>query len=272
MTLTPEQQLERGYDRGETAALTEVSEHDDGWDLRQGHSGFFLRREQLGDADPPRVGDIVTLYTHRGSMVRGMDLRGEPLYYKTDEELDAEHEAWLEENAKKKREAFEQDRERLHAEVEKLPDVFRRRIEWFRENYSEGAEQWDIDFLGYEMSSCRDAVLIAEAADTATAGQTGFVGAEAPALRWIRRFAEKGWEEQLKDVPDLYDGHSGNSFGMAVRLAAEYVHDPELVFFEHGALTPLVGCDGYGCAHPRPGVDTHDFKPWPGDPEPEKVT
>jgi len=56
-------------------------------------------------------------------------------------------------------------------------------------------------------------------------------------------------------VPDLSDAHSGNSMGISCRLAYHYLNDEEMVFFEHGALVPLVGCTAYGCIHPRPGVE-----------------
>ena len=66
---------------------------------------------------------------------------------------------------------------------------------------------------------------------------------------------QSSWDFQKAFIPDLNEGHSGNSFGMSCRLAYNYLQDEEMVFFEHGALTPLVGCAEYGCAHPRPGIE-----------------
>lgn len=41
------------------------------------------------------------------------------------------------------------------------------------------------------------------------------------------------------------DGHSGNSGGMAVRFAYDMLHTPELFPYEHGAMSYLVGDEGY---------------------------
>jgi hypothetical protein len=68
----------------------------------------------------------------------------------------------------------------------------------------------------------------------------------------VQRFQKASYKRQRTLVPDLYDGHSGNSFGMACRLAFLYLTDPLLVIAEHGAMVPLTGCEDYGCAHPRP--------------------
>lgn len=45
------------------------------------------------------------------------------------------------------------------------------------------------------------------------------------------------------------DGHSGNTFGCAARLAYHYLTEQENIVREHGALVPLVGCEKYGCPH-----------------------
>jgi hypothetical protein len=43
----------------------------------------------------------------------------------------------------------------------------------------------------------------------------------------ILRFSNLDWDEQLKLVPTLDDGHSGNTFGMACRFAIAYL--PQLL-------------------------------------------
>lgn len=47
-----------------------------------------------------------------------------------------------------------------------------------------------------------------------------------------------------------YEGY-GNTFGFACVLARHYITNPENVYREHGALTPLVSCQEYGCPHQR---------------------
>jgi hypothetical protein len=235
MALTKEQaRLRQGDPAWTNGTIKELRESRSGWSITTSEgSGFFLSRDALNGAAAPKVGDAITLYTHRGMMIRGIDLRGEPLFYKTQAELDHEQEEWVANNKTEKKERFEKNRRKLDRQFAALPDVFQRRISWFR--------AWNPDFRweneAYEMVCCVDAVKIAEAMRTP---------------KGVERFRKASHKKQRELVPDFDDGHSGNSFGMAVRLAWLYLTDPLLVFAEHGALTPLVGCDDYGCVHPRP--------------------
>jgi hypothetical protein len=234
MTLTKAQARARAEDRpwgdGE---ITKVRRQRGGFSIETNGSGFWLSREQLGTEKAPKVGDQIATYTHHGSMMRGVDLRGTPLYYKTDAELEVEHEQWVEDRKEKQRKEFEKNRRKLDRQFAALPDVFQRRISWFR--------AWNPDFRweneAYELSCCTDAVKISAAMKTP---------------KGVVRFQKMSYKKQRELVPDLYDGHSGNSFGMACRLAWVYLENPLLVIAEHGALTPLVGCEQYGCMHPRP--------------------
>lgn len=234
MTLTVEQTRARSTDRGETMRLTEVTENDHGFSLLASHSGFGLSREY---GVTPEVGDAVTLYTHRGSMIRGLDLNGTPVFYKTHAELDEDHRHYVEAENRRRDEELEAQRDEREADFSALPEVFQRRIKWFRAHNPRFRQ----DFEPYEMSACLDAVRLAEwAASEADPGEA------------IREFQQATCESQREMVPQLaYDRHSDNSFGFAVRLAHHYVTEPENVYQEHGAMTPLVGCLDYGCVHPR---------------------
>jgi len=64
----------------------------------------------------------------------------------------------------------------------------------------------------YNLFAMEQGILIAEALQTKEA---------------IMEFKDKGWNEQKKLVPGLDDGHSGNTFGMALRFAIAYL--PQLV-------------------------------------------
>lgn len=235
MTLTAEQATARAADqtRDRAQVVKSVKEYETGYDITLGEStGFVLSKEQLGDVDPPAVGDQLTLYTRGWSWIRGVDLRGEPLYYKTDAELEAEQIESVRQREAKMREEFGRNEAELDAKFDSLPPVFQRRVQWFRDH----AENFRWEHEAYELSSCIDAVKIAEAMKTPEA---------------VREFGGMDWDKQREAVPDLFDGHSGNSFQVAVRLAWSYLTEPLLVVAEHGALTPLTGCEDYGCAHPR---------------------
>jgi hypothetical protein len=234
MTLTSKQMELRRHDQPwHDGQITKVSKTKTGWDIQTKAAGFFLQRDQLNGKDPPRVGDEIATYTHRGSMIRGVDLRGEPLFYKTDAQLAAEQKEWSKNYHAEQKHRFEKERKKLDRQFAALPDVFQRRISWFRAHNPDF--RWQNE--AYEMAACVDAVLIADTLKTAAA---------------VRRFQKMRYQTQLKKVPGISREHSANSFGIAVRLAWLYLHKPLFVIAEHGALTPLVGCEKYGCVHPRP--------------------
>ena len=116
--------------------------------------------------------------------------------------------------------------------IEALPALFRDRIKKFQRD---GGHAFRRDYEPYELFCCEEAVVIASALKTSAA---------------VRAFKDAGWDEQKKQVPQLSGGHSGNTFEVACLLAYDFLSSmPERVIQDHGALTPLVGCDAYGCAH-----------------------
>lgn len=62
--------------------------------------------------------------------------------------------------------------------------------------------------LGYNRFCCEQAIIIAEALRTNDK---------------IVEFHKMNWDEQKKLVPGLDDGHSGNTFGAACKLAIAYL-------------------------------------------------
>ena len=76
-----------------------------------------------------------------------------------------------------------------------------------------GKENIDAGFgRQYNLFAMEQGILIAEALQTKEA---------------IIEFNKKGWDEQKSLVPGLDDGHSGNTFGMAIRFAVAYL--PQLL-------------------------------------------
>jgi len=108
--------------------------------------------------------------------------------------------------------------------------VFRQRIKKFT------LTKPDWEHAPYEVFCCREAVKIAKTLKTAEK---------------VREFKDLDVDEQYKTVK-LAKGHSGNTFGMSVVLAYDYLSNPDAVILEHGALTVLIGCPEYGCPHPPP--------------------
>ena len=178
----------------------------------------------------PKVGDKLTVHTIGSSFgtIRGMDLNGHKIFWKTDEELEAERLKWRADNEAKKQREFKENEAQMDADYNSLPKCFQERIDKFRANN----ERFRIDYESYELFCCTEAVKIATACKSAAG---------------VDAFRKLGYEEQKKQVPELGDGHSGNTFGCAVSLAYWYLQNPDNVVKSHGALAPLVGSEEYGC-------------------------
>ena len=179
----------------------------------------------------PVIGQVARFYGGGfGRPVRGLMLDGVTVFYRTPTEQQDYEEKQRAASRQKKRDEFEAGgRAKLDADYLALPEEFKRRLDRFRTYRADF--RWDME--PYEMSVCVDAVRIARALGSADAVQH-FHGLSS-------------WTEQVALVPGLFDGHSGNSFGMACRLAVLFLNQSDLVEKAHGALCALTGCRDYGC-------------------------
>jgi len=193
---------------------------DDGWSLG------------LPDDCPvqPKVGATVRLYGRgTGYPVRGVAFDGVVAYYRTPAEDKAKHEADQAKRDAERRNRWEREgKAEYEAKFAALPAVFQKRLARFASN----VKDFGVNHGGYEMVCCVDAVKIAAALKTPEK---------------VREFSGMEWKAQMAAVPGLDEGHSGNTFGMAVRLAHHYLSDPDLVWREHAAIAALVGCAEAGC-------------------------
>lgn len=167
-----------------------------------------------------------------GCIVRGLFIDGQRVFYKTEAQQAYVNRRISAAYTNKKLRHFKKAVKALNQAYETLPPEFQKRIDGFRER----VEDWRPEYEPYESMVCTDAVKIA----TACRHQSDPVQA-------IADFKELSWEDQMKAVPGLDEGHSGNSFGAAVYLARLYLTEPQLIPQAHGALCPLVGCAKYGC-------------------------
>jgi hypothetical protein len=180
----------------------------------------------------PEVGQKISLYLHRGSSVRGVDLDGKELFFKTDEELEVERQEAIEQIEAEEAEnkiKFDAELANPNSDFNKrlaaLPKVFRQRFRrFFRLGDGFWAEAW------YELVACETAIKIAYACKS---------------LRGIRKFKEMSYGEQTQMIPTIDDGLSGNQFGFACAVAGVYLRNPKLVIRVRGALSPLVGSKPY---------------------------
>jgi hypothetical protein len=157
----------------------------------------------------PKPGDTVRVYpeSHLGSRIRGIFVNGKMVRYKTPAQSEYEHHRWVVTWHNERKEKFIANREKMDANFDALPDVFKKRIQGFREKDADF--RWDSE--DYEVFCCTEAVKIA----AALREQARERGIEAV----VNEFHKKPWDDQ-KRIANIDDGHSGNTFGGACSLAA----------------------------------------------------
>jgi hypothetical protein len=190
-----------------------------------GSIGFALPKVKFGDVVPV-VGDEIDLETIGFSQIVGLSLNGTQLFSMTEDEIEEDKEATTRQYTEDKKREFLESKDRLDADFETLPEVFKKRIARFRN--ANPNFRWEYE--PYEMFCCKQALLIAETLKT---------------QEEVTRFKGLSYEEQCELVP-IDSSHSGNTFGMAVLLAWIYLTTPDAVWRFHGALCNLVGCEAYG--------------------------
>lgn len=210
----------------ETRTITEVTDGNEIMTISTGGMCCGLYKKY---GVTPKVGDELTVHTKGGlfGTIRGMDLNGKKIFWKTDKELEAERVEWLRKNEEEKQQRFKDNVAELDKQYDALPKCFKERIDKFRANN----DRFRIEYEGYELFCCEQAIAIAN-------------GCKTPEM--VQEFGKKEWAEQLLQVPELSDGHSGNTFGASCKLAYWYLSNPENAQKVNGALSPLVGSVEYG--------------------------
>lgn len=221
----------------EDVTLKSVQKEKEGWSVvREDGWSFYVPETGV----VPAAGQVARFYGKgMGFKVRGLFLDGQKVFYRTEAEEEKAHQDWVAQERKRKQDAFVANKEDHDKRIAALPEVFQRRLKKFQD--ANPNFRWE--FEDYELMVCEQAVLFANTFQT---------------LDKLNEFNKASWEDQVKMCPGIDEGHSGNSFGCAVRLAYHYLTNKENVFLEHGALTPLVGCKAYGCPHPESGKENED--------------
>ena len=208
--------------------IDKVKERENGYELTW--DGWTLWCDKV-QGIVPKPGDTLRMWGRGiGSTIRGIAINGQIVRYQTDAEMRVRHERETAESNRKKRAEAQAKSQETEARYRALPEVFRRRLDRFRA----GNPDFWWNYQDYELFCCEQAVSIAAAMKEPDA---------------VPAFTKLQWKQQKLVVPALSDQHSGNTFGMACRLAHWFLTHPENVVLEHGAMVPLVGCVDYGCTH-----------------------
>lgn len=212
----------------EDHVLTSVSDAGSNWNIGHGGWHFLAPKQDAPEGFAPQPGMTARFYGKgMGHVVRGLFIDGVRLFYRTEtEQTDRHRQECL---AREQEQKYDYERVRADHALRKaaLPPVFQDRFARFHANNPDFG--WK--FEAYELFTCEQAVVIA------TRVQADDIAA----------FREWAWEQQKAAVPELSDGHSGNTFVCACLLAHTYLTRPELVPQIHGAMASLAGCKDYGC-------------------------
>lgn len=203
-----------------------------------GTSGFY--REEV--AKVAKKGNKIEVYIANGSLIRQVNINGKPVWWLTSEQVKEEDRKWKEEYEQKKQEEFIKNKEQMDADYEALPVVFKHRIDVFRQYC---LTDFRVEYESYEIFALKEAVKI-----------SSYYLNDSPSdvHDWFAMFKDLPYEKQREY--GISDQHSGNTFGIAVALAEGLLRNPDWAFQYHGALAPLVGCEDYGCVHPRRLTET----------------
>ena len=217
--------------------IDSVSENDDYYDIECDGSHLCIPKKP---GVVPKAGDTARFYGKGfGYCVRGIDVAGKTVYYRNENQYKQDQKAESLKRSEEKKNNYIKKQSNIQNRVDALPKEFRDRINYFRSRNP----NWKYEFETYELFVCEQAVSIGMHLKTTEA---------------INDWKNKSFEEKKKVVPELADGHSCNTFGIATYLANLYWGDPNLICKMHGAMCALVGCKEYGC--------------WASDPNNKKAT
>jgi hypothetical protein len=208
---------------GEEEIITKVTEYETGWSILTDQSSGFRLDKKYGVE--PKIGQTVVVECVQGSLIRGITLDGQRVFYKTDEDLEADRQEML----RKMRIDKEARLPDSIKKYEALSEPWKGRVDAFRER---GGHEWDLNYLGYEAFCCQEAAKIAERFDT---------------VEDIKTFWDAPYKKQQEMFPGISNEHSGNSFGASCHLAQTFKTKPAYLAVDHGALHGLVGCEEYHC-------------------------
>lgn len=212
-----------------TGVITRVEEGEQCFIITANGSCFGIEKPIT---KAPKVGQTFTLYLFQGSRIQGIDLDGEPLFFKSKADLEVERQEALKriEVAKAERKVkffveLDDPNSDFNRRLSSLPKVFQQR---FKKFFRLGEDFWDL--AQYELVACQTALKIAYACRS---------------WQGIRRFHKMTSSEQHELIPSMDDGMSGNQFGFACAVAGIYLQNPKLVRKVRGAMSPLTGSKPY---------------------------
>lgn len=240
----PETTIKEVRDEGENFSLAS----EDGWSMWVNKDELKGWRENTDGGDPV-PGMQLRTFGRAGRPFHGVEIANVIVWWQTPAERTVKRATFLAELDRRRRRRFAEQKAKLDADYEALPQPLKERIDRFRE----ADPNFRINDEGYEMFCCREGQKIAEAAREAVEKERDTEDVDAfwssEELRkkaaspstldetvWgeVPGDAEQRWilwawalntsaydydHERQRKVTGCDDGHSGNTFGGAMSLA-----------------------------------------------------
>jgi len=165
----------------------------------------------------PKVGDHAEIYTINSEFGRiySIIIDGTIVFNKSDSDMEAERSAFIQQIKDERIKTFNENKELMDKKYDNLPKCFQERIDKFRNS----DPNFRLESESYEVFVYEQAIHIANALKT---------------IPDIEHFKNNmSWTEQRLIVPNLDDGHSGNTFNAACMFAGWYLNQIKTLRFDN---------------------------------------
>lgn len=195
--------------------IEKVEPGDTGWAVTFDKSTGFIIPRLRDDGPIPNVGDRLLLWGEFGRTVRGAEINGRVVFYRTKVQEAERARRWREECERKRKADYERDRAELDRRMAQLPDIFRAELEQAIKRDPDF--RWEGMGLAYYLFALEQAVVLAD-----------HFSDEAAIDAWNRINSADNdppydYRAQTKVVPGWSGDHSGNTHDVAVGMAKRLV-------------------------------------------------
>ena len=229
----------KAADKYQEFTVKEVTKYGDGYSITTEDSTGFGIPDNGIEPEPGMRGRIYS--PGFGSQFHGVDLDGQEVFWRTPMERDANRVKWLAGRDRRQREEFAEQKAKLDADFEALPEPLKARIQRFRD----ADPGFRVTGESYELFTCVEGAKFLKRAQRAV--ETGrydeevaefFAGRDGegdwvwdrptgdPVADWLLwawwtgGSDEAGYDHKKQEkLLDNSGGHSGNTFGGAMMLA-----------------------------------------------------
>jgi hypothetical protein len=183
----------------EETDIEKVKEYEDQWELTTG-MGSILSSKVEGFT--PEEGHICKFYGKGfGYAVRGIEINGVVHSYLTEDQQAQKHKDWCEQRKIEQLESYEKNKGQYEEDYNSLPPLLKKRMAYLYEKNPDDRFDWE----GYELFIMTQATMLYNVLKT---------------KEKVEEFKAAEFDTQKEMVPELDDGHSGNTFGSSCYYAS----------------------------------------------------